>query len=62
MKTTLIAITGIALSINGAAAFANKNYHDVVGWGIALVFFIWLVVEMKKEKIIISFEFEKKTD
>ena len=58
MKTTLIAITGIALSINGAAAFANKNYHDAVGWGIALVFFIWLVVEMKKEKVIISFEFE----
>ena len=58
MKTTLITITGIALSINGAAAFANKNYHDAVGWSIALVFFIWLVVEMKKEKVVISFEFE----
>ena len=60
MKTLLIAITGIALSINGAAAFYVKNFHDAVGWGVALVFFIWLVVEMKKEKVVISFEFENK--
>ena len=58
MKTLLTALFGIALAINAAAAFAIKNYHDTVGWSISLVLFIWLVVEIRKEKVIISFEFE----
>ena len=58
MKTTLIAIVGVLLALNGATAFMVRNFHSAIGWGLALVAFIWLMVEMRKEKVFISFEFE----
>ena len=58
MKTFLTAIVGIILLLNAAVAYAGRNYHSAIGWIGFLVVYIWLVVEMKKEKIIISFEFE----
>ena len=58
MKTFLIAIVGVLLLLNGATAFMVRNFHSAIGWGLTLVAFIWLMVEMKEEKITISFEFE----
>jgi len=60
MKTFLTAIAGIILLLNAAVAYAGRNYHSAIGWVGFLVVFIWLVVEIRKEKIIISFEFENK--
>ncbi len=58
MKPLYIALIGILLALNGATAFMVRNFHSAIGWGLALVAFIWLMVEMKKEKVVISFEFE----
>ena len=58
MKTFLIAIVGVLLALNGGTAFMVKNYHSAIGFSLALVFYIWMIVEMRKEKVVISFEFE----
>jgi len=58
MKQFLLILVGIILLLNAAVAYAGRNYHSAIGWIGFLVVYIWLVVEMKKEKIIISFEFE----
>lgn len=58
MKTILIIIVGTILAVNAAVAFVSKNYHATIGWCGFLICFIWLSVELGKEKVVITFEFE----